>query len=360
MRLLVFNLAMDTDDPILAFTSDWVNALARRFETVEVVTMRAGRLAVDDNVRVHSLGKEKGYSEMRRALRFYRTLRRIFREGGVDVCFSHMAPVFTVMAAPVLRPRRVPIVTWYAHPSRTVMLRLAHAVSARMVASVASAYPYRKEKLAVVGQGIDTKVFAPDGSAPEDPLMVLCAGRLSAVKDHGTLLRAAALLRGRIGMPFRVVILGGPATAADVSYRATLERLAAALGVEDLVELHPPVVRSRLPEWYRRCAMHVNLTPAGFGDKTAWEAMACGRPCLAANPGFAETFGPLAPHLQFRHGDAGDLAHRMEAMLRMGEGGRAEIGSELRRQVEDMHSLEQLSRRLAALLRGVAGSGARR
>jgi len=32
MRLLLFNLAVDADDPVFGFTSVWINALARRCE----------------------------------------------------------------------------------------------------------------------------------------------------------------------------------------------------------------------------------------------------------------------------------------------------------------------------------------
>jgi hypothetical protein len=41
-RLLLFNLATDDQDPLLAFTVDWVRALAERVPYVEVVTMRSG------------------------------------------------------------------------------------------------------------------------------------------------------------------------------------------------------------------------------------------------------------------------------------------------------------------------------
>ena len=195
MRLLLFNLATDADDPILGFTTRWIQALAQRVEFIHVITMRAGRIEVPENVRVYSVGKEKGYSKPRRAVEFYRHLFRILRNDRIDVCFSHMIPIFTVLAAPVLKVKRIPIVTWYAHPSLTWVLKLAHHLSDRMVTSVATAYPYRKDKVVVIGQGIDTDLFCPDGTPPEEPPMILCVGRLSHVKDHPTLIRAAALLR---------------------------------------------------------------------------------------------------------------------------------------------------------------------
>jgi glycosyltransferase involved in cell wall biosynthesis len=212
MRLLLFNLATDLDDPILGFTTCWIRALAKRMEFIHVITMRTGRVDLPGNVRVYSVGKERNYIEPRRAVEFYRHLFGILHEDRIDVCFSHMTPIFTVLGAPILKPKGIPIVTWYAHPSLTWILKLAHYLSDRIVTSLATAYPYKHDKLTVVGQGIDTDLFSPDGHVmPDNPPMILCVGRLSLVKDHPTLLRAASVLQQRGGKPFRIVILGGPA-----------------------------------------------------------------------------------------------------------------------------------------------------
>ncbi|WP_337288312.1 hypothetical protein [Candidatus Methylomirabilis sp.] len=166
MRLLLFNLATDADDPILGFATLWIAALVKRMERIHVITMRAGRIEVPANVRVYSVGKERGYSEPRRAIEFYRHLLQVLRHDRIDICFSHMVPIFTVLAAPVLKTKGIPIVTWYAHPSLTWTLKLAHHVSDRMVTSVPTAYPHRNDKLVVVGQGIDMELFCPNGRPP--------------------------------------------------------------------------------------------------------------------------------------------------------------------------------------------------
>ena len=347
MRLLLFNLATDADDPILGFTTRWIQALAKRMEFIHVITMRAGRIEVPENVRVYSVGKEKGYSEPRRAVEFYRLLFRVLREDRIDACFSHMIPIFTVLAAPVLKAKGIPIVTWYAHPSLTWILKLAHHFSDKMVTSVATAYPYRHDKLVVFGQGIDPDLFCPDERVkPDNPPMILCVGRLSPVKDHPTLLKAVALLRQEWSHPFRVVILGGPAGPQDEPYVRSLHRMVAELNLQDIVTFHPPVSMTQLPDWYRRCTVHVNMTPTGSGDKVVWEAMACGKPCVAANEGFRETMGKWAPHLLFSYGNHEDLGQKLESLLRMNETEREIMGKELRESVIIRHSLERLMDRL--------------
>lgn len=355
MRLLLFNLATDADDPILGFTHGWIRALAARVESVTVITMRAGRIDLPENVRVWSLGKEKGYGEPRRALEFYRLLWRAVRQERVDACFSHMNQIFSAMAAPVLRPLGIPVVTWYAHPSLPPSVRAAHWVSSRMVSSLPGAYPYRTDKLTVVGQGIDTSIFHPPAreGALEDPVqgpLILCVGRLSVVKDHPTLLRAVARLRERRPGPLRVVILGARGRPEDDAYVAGLEALVRELGLEDTVRFEAPVPMEQLQAWYAGADVHVNLTPAGFGDKVAWESMACGCVCLLANTDFRETLGKHADDLLFRHGDADDLARRLEAVLAAPPAERHETGAYLREQVIRLHSLGRLADRLIAIL----------
>ncbi len=343
MRLLVFNLATDVDDPVLGFTTRWIEALSTRVKSIHVITMRAGRLQVPENVHVYSAGKEKGYSEARRVVAFNQHLYRILREERIDVCFAHMITVFTVLGAPLLKAKRIPIVSWYAHPHAAWTLKLAHHLSDRVVTSLAAAYPYRQDKLTVVGQGIDTDLFTPDGTDPDAPATILCAGRLSPSKDHPTLLKAAAFLRDRCGSPFQVVIMGGPAGREGERYAATLRQLARTLQLEDVVRFEEPRPLSELAEWYRRCTVHVNLTPKGFGDKVALEAMSCTRPCLVANDGFRETLGAYAGRLLFAFGGAEDLAERLKWVLSLDGEERTSIGRYLRERVVRMHGLAQLA-----------------
>jgi glycosyltransferase involved in cell wall biosynthesis len=358
MRLLLFNLVTDADDPILGFTTRWIAAIAERATSADVITMRAGRIDVPDNVRVHSLGKERGYGEARRAALFYRHLLGILSRQHIDGCFSHMNPLFSVMAGPVLRARRIPLVTWYAHPSLTRTLRLAHRFSNRMVTSLPGAYPYRRDKLTVIGQCIDVSLFAPAAAEAEEDApapLVLCAGRLSPVKDHATLLRAVALARTRLPSGLRLVILGQPA-GADSSYPQRLRTLAAELGIEELVEFRPGVPMQELVGWYRRATVCVNLTPVGFGDKVAWESMSCGVPTLVANSDFSATLGDCAGDLLFRPGDAEELAGKLLALLARPRAERESIGRYLRSRVKDLHSISALGDKVLHILEDCAGA----
>ncbi len=112
LRLLMFNLMTDTSDPVLGFTTAWIHELATHCETIDVITMYQGTLAVPDNVRVFSAGRERGYSKPLRVLNFYNHLIRLLLTQKYDVCFAHMMPLFAGLAGPLLTARGIRTVLW--------------------------------------------------------------------------------------------------------------------------------------------------------------------------------------------------------------------------------------------------------
>lgn len=352
MRLLLLNLATDAADPVLGFTSSWITALARRVEAVDVLTVRAGELRLPPNVYVHSIGKERGFSRPRRVVEFYRHLGHIVARRRPDACFSHMTPLFTVLAAPVLRARHVPTITWYAHAHLGTTLKLAHHLSAAMVTSLPGAYPYRRDKLTVLAQGIDTSLFTPDPAVTADePPLILCAGRLSPVKSLETVVEAAGLLHRRGRRDFRVTFVGAPTGERDETYVRTLHERIARLDLPGRVSFQGAVRFRELPAWYRRAAVHLNLTAVGSGDKTALESMACGCLTLVANEDFAPALGEHRDWLLFRPGDASGLADRLAWAFDLPPAARARLGLALREQVVTLHGLDGLADALLDLLR---------
>ena len=351
MNILWFNLAMD-EDHRLGFAVKWVRAVAERVASVHVITMRRGRATVPANVTIHSLGKEKGFSEPRRAFEFYRLLLRTLRTERIDVCFSHMNPLFTVLAAPLLRVKGIPAVTWYAHRQLTTMVKLAHLSSDTVVSSVASSYPYKTDRLRLLGQAIDTDLFRPQAGIP-DPGLVLNVGRLSPIKDLHTLVEAVQRLKQR-NIEVRCVLIG-EAPEVHASYPRSLRARISELHLDDAVHFEGLLPQKDVASWCQRCEVHVNLSPTGLFDKAALEAAACGRPGIVSNEAFREILGDYAGQLLFRHGDAADLACKIERLLALPIHERNAIGSFLRARVLELHGFDRLIDRLTAVLQEATG-----
>jgi glycosyltransferase involved in cell wall biosynthesis len=347
VNVLLFNLATDADDPILGFTHDWIRALAARVTKVDVVTMRSGRLAVPANVSVYSVGKERGYSEPRRAVEFYRILRRLHWLRGYDACFAHMMPLFAVMAAPVLRARRIPLTLWYTHPGTTPLLRTAVRVADVVVTASPESVDVPTTKLVVTGHGIDTARFSPveAGHEPGGRFDIVSVGRIAPIKGLEVIVDAASMLWRQLGNDLHVRFVG-PVSPADEPYARGLVRRVADAGLDGTVEFTGSMARDTLPAVLRDSSVAVNLTPRGGFDKAVLEAMSCGTPVVTTNDSFRPLFEEAGAADLLVRGGADQLAATLLAVADLDHRDRVALGARLRQAVVDHHSLDRLVERL--------------
>ena len=120
----------------------------------------------------------------------------------------------------------------------------------------------------VVGEDFAARARAAVGHRWFDgrPGVLIAVGRMAAVKDYDTLIRALA--RASPSRELRLIILGeGP-------LRAELASLAASLGVADRIDM-PGFVDNPLPFISRSAALVLSSRFEGFGNVLA-EALACG------------------------------------------------------------------------------------
>jgi glycosyltransferase involved in cell wall biosynthesis len=355
MRLLLFNMVTDADDPILGFTSIWVNALARHCTAVDVITMSVGRLAVAENVHVYSLGKERGYSEPRRALKFYRVLWRLLRTYRYEACFAHMIPLFAIMGAPLLRLYRVPVTLWYAHKAVPRQLVIAEKLVQHVVSASPESFRLPSDKLIITGHGIDTDVFKPAhvdpntqplSSSSPPPFTILTVGRVAPAKRLTTLIDAAAVLRDTHHLrDFRVRIVGG-VYPQDEAYADRLHAHVQDLQLQAYVEFVGAVKYEAVVYEYQTADVMVNLSATGSLDKAVLEAMACGIPSITANPAFHNLLARWHEVLIVPMDDAPALAAQLAYLAAQPPQMRQQLGRDLRVIVTEQHSLAQLTHKL--------------
>lgn len=341
--LLIFNLVTDEDDPILGFSVEWLRTIASRVGHVDVITMRAGSHSLPDNVVVHSVGKELGYSEIRRAFQFYRILWNLLRARCYDACFAHMMPLFAAMAAPLLRSHSIPITLWYAHGSSSWLLRIAASISHHVVSPNEASYPLPGNKVHFVGHGIDTTTFAPPDTSETrqtDDFVFVSVGRIDPVKNIETIVRAVRWLdRGTRPVPFRVRFIG---PSSDPQYRDSLRAFAQAQGVDHRIELLEARPFSQVPDAYRGAHAALNVSRTRSLDKAGLEAMSCALPLVSTNPAYASILNEVAPFLYCREGRLEDFIGSLRRLMTEDVATRSDIGHQLRAIVVSEHSLERL------------------
>jgi len=114
MKVLAIIQVWNRDDPIRGFTVRWMEELADRLELLVVLTLEQQQPPTRANILIYSLGKEmlKGSRKRFYYLRQWHCLMlKIFTEHAPDVIFTHMTPIYSVLAAPYAQGFGVSIIT---------------------------------------------------------------------------------------------------------------------------------------------------------------------------------------------------------------------------------------------------------
>lgn len=151
-------------------------------------------------------------------------------------------------------------------------------------------------RVAIVRPGVNLDVFRRRESraearaalgVPQDAFVPLFAGRIQPLKAPDVLLRAVALLLERTpALRERLVVpvVGGP-SGSGLAKPEALQKLAARLGICDVVRFTPPVAQEALARWFRAASVLVMPSYSESFGLVALEAQACGTPVVAAAVG---------------------------------------------------------------------------
>ncbi|MCE9518305.1 MAG: glycosyltransferase [Verrucomicrobia bacterium] len=204
------------------------------------------------------------------------------------------------------------------------------------------------EKLSVIPNGINVDLFAPDSSAgsrlrkewqiANDSFLFGHVGRLNAMKDHATLLRAFAIVAREHSSAHLVCVGGG-----DENYAAEIKQLAAELNITEKISWLQS--RPNMTAVYN--AFDALVSSSSFGEgfsNVVAEAMACGVPCVITNVGdsvqiVADT-GLSVPPSQ-----SAALAAAMDRLMVADAATMAELKSRARSRIVENFSMPQLIRR---------------
>jgi glycosyltransferase involved in cell wall biosynthesis len=339
VRLLFVTQKLDADDPVLAQTVDLVRELAVRVDGVDVLCDAVGRHDLPDTVRVRTFGAS---TRIGRGLRFLRGLAAAMRRRP-DAVFVHMVPLFVLLAAPLAKPRRVPLFLWYTHWHASRALRASLPLLDAALSVSEESFPLETPKLLATGHAIDTTAFAPRPREPRGRLRLLALGRTARWKGYDTMLAALELATGR-GVDAELEIRGPQLTPDERAFRDELAAtVSGSPALRDRVRIEPPLPRDRLPDLLAGADALLSATQSGETvtlDKVVYEAAACAVPVLASNDALAGFLDGLPLDLRFPPRDAPRLAELVEALAAADPDVRAEVGAALRQRVVEQHSVD--------------------
>lgn len=352
MRLVFVTQTLDPEHAVLAQTLDLVRVLADRVDELEVVTRTVNWDEVPANCRVRTF---EAHARAARAWSFERALLPALR--GADGVLVHMVPEFALLAAPVARARRIPVLLWYTHWHAGGALKLATRLTNLVLSVDEASFPISTPKVRPIGHAIDVSAFDGEPPAPHTgPLRLLALGRTARWKGLDTLLDAV-LLAAAGGADLALEIRGPSLTPDEVDHRRELERRIAADPVlAKTVRLRHAVARAEIPALLTRSDLVVSPNEPRTGstfDKAVFEAAACARPVISTNPAFAELLDGAGLPLLAPPADAAALAASIAAVAGAGIDVRARVGGELRRRVVHGHSLEHWADAVISAVREV-------
>jgi glycosyltransferase involved in cell wall biosynthesis len=323
-RLVFLTQRVDPDDPVLGATVPKLRALAERVDEVVVLAQAASPAnGLPENVDVRTFGAD---GRLGRGLRFERELARALP---ADAVVAHMVPLYVLLAAPLVRPRRIPLLLWFTHWKRSRTLQAAALAATRVVSVDRRSFPIESAKLRPIGHGIDVSEFPCVAPDPGPVLRLLVLGRYSPAKGITTILRAVEQARAD-GLDVDVELHGTASNELERAHRRELERQRFPLG--------EAVPRAELPALFSRSDALVNNMERGAPDKVVYEAAAACLPVLASNPVFDELFEGY--DLRFDREDPTTLVERLRWLAGLGAAERRELGRTLRERVARRHSVD--------------------
>ena len=174
------------------------------------------------------------------------------------------------------------------------------ANTASEAASLVSLYDACPERVFVVPPGVDLTTYKVNGgkksarkrlSISDETQLLLFVGRIQPHKGPEVLIRAVAEMvkhNPNLRATLRAVIMGG-ASGNGSKEPEKLKGLATFLGISDVIQFMPPVLRDELSEWYRAADLVCVPSYSESFGLVALEAQACGTPVVATAVGGLRT-----------------------------------------------------------------------
>jgi len=292
IKILIITQKVDNKDPVLGFFHRWTEEFAKHAEYVTVIALGVGEYQLPKNVRVFSLGKERGVSRLGYIFNFYRFIWR--ERKNYDTVFVHMNPEYVVFGGICWRLWGKRVALWYTHKSVDLKLRAASLLTHTILTASKESFRHQSKKVHIVGHGIDTDFFSPNDNIKRESFL-LSVGRLSPIKRHDLVIEIAA----REGILLHI--------AGEGDERENLESLARRVGVN--VVFLGALSHVQLRDEYRRAARFIHRSETGSLDKVVLEAAACGCPVDTTDPALVGL--PLSPSYVREHHGLSSLIPRI-------------------------------------------------
>ncbi len=278
-KVLVLNISTDSKNTSLGFAISWLNAFAKKFDEVHVVSLSKGNEDdIDKNVIVSSIDSELG--KITKVINLFKIINKLTKSNKYEFCLSHMSSLMVIISSPILKMRKIKSIFWYTHkgPSdylKKIFLIKASIYSNKIITASKNSFPYKryfnnKSKLHVIGHAIKFDEFYRKVESFDAKDFVIIS-RISKSKniDESIL----GFLNSEHGSSRKLSIIGGPLSFKDEEY---FENLKVKYSSYENITFLGSIAHKNLINEIINLGFHINNTEKGFYDKSVLETMSHG------------------------------------------------------------------------------------
>lgn len=337
MKILIITQSVDKKNPVLGFFHRWIEEFSKKFENIVVICLEQGEHTLPSNVKVLSLGKEKGKSRLKYFWNFYKYIWG--ERKNYDAVFVHMNQEYVLLGWKSWWLLRKKIYLWRNHTKGNWLTSLAVLFCKRVFCTSKFSYTAKYKKTVIMPVGIDTEVFKVDNFPQiRKENSILFLGRIAPIKAPDLLIDALIQIKN---LPWILSIVGN-AYPKDADYYENLKQKVLEEGLQDKIKFLPGISNLETPAIYSAHDIFVNISPSGLYDKTIFEAALCGCLLLVSNENLR---GEINDIFIFDRENPEELVLKLKTLLALGETEKETYQKELRAFAEK-HDLHILSEKL--------------
>ena len=339
MKLLIITQKVDINDDNIGSFHEWLKKLAEKAD-IFVIANYIGQYDLPKNVKVFSLGKERGAGRLVKNLKYQWFLLKLLPKS--DGVFFHMCPEYVLGAHLWPKIFRKKTLLWYAHKSVNWKLRFAEKLVDKIFTPSRESFRLPSKKLEITGHGIDINKFqisklpaSETGLKSDGKFKIITVGRIAEVKNLHSLIETAGILKNK-NFNFEIKVAGASILESDKIYFEKLKNLIQEKELENIVEFVGPIPNKYIAEFYQSGDLFINLSDTGSLDKAVLEAMACGLKILTSN----EAFKYILPEENFTKNEPKEVAGKIENLSK------SEKNYSLVEYVDKNHGLDNLAEKI--------------
>ncbi len=290
-KVLVLNISTDSKNTSLGFGISWLNAFAKKFDEVHVISLSRGSYdELEKNVVVSSVDNELG--RISKVINLFKLISKLTKSNKYEFCLSHMSSLMVIISSPILKMKKIKSIFWYTHKGPNEFLKKLFLVKAsiysnKIITASKNSFPYKnflsnKSKLHVIGHAIKFDEFFRKVNNFDGKDFVIVS-RISKSKNIDESI--SGFLNSVRGSSHKLSVIGGPLSSDDEIY---FEKLKLKYASHENISFLGSIPHKNLINEISNFSFHINNTEEGFYDKSVLETMSHGLVNFYSNPDYDE------------------------------------------------------------------------